>query len=248
MFTLFFAGRDFAPKAMINGMNIQDYLQGCFIAAIKHLAKRIHAAGGLEDTTVIGWETFNEPHYGFVGNVKLSKLMPTQQIKVGTVPTAFQAIKLGSGVAEQVDFYYFSSLGPKKKGKQLVDPGGLKVWAPPGDSKYGWKRSPDWKLGECLWAQHGVWDSETTELLRSDYFANTPDGDVINDEIWMQRYFLPHVKEYIGAIRDSHKEALLLLQPPVWFIPPKINPGDFGGRLVYSPHFYDGLTLMQKKW
>ena len=250
MFTLFFAGRDFAPNAIINGMNIQDYLQGCFISTIRHFAARIHAAGDLEDTTVIGWETFNEPHYGFVGNLNLNKLMPNQQIKLGTVPTGFQAIKLGSGIAEPVDYYYFSSLGPRKNGTRLVDPGGLKVWAAPSssDSKYGWKRSPDWKLGECLWAQHGVWDIDSEELLQPDYFAKTADGEVIDDEMWMQRYHLPHVKEYIQAIRESHKESMLLLQCPVWFIPPKINPEDFGGRVVYAPHFYDGLTLMQKKW
>lgn len=250
MFTLFFSGRDFAPKAIINDMNIQDYLQGCFISAIKHFAARIHAAGDLENTTIIGWENFNEPHYGFTGTLDLNKLMANQQIKLGTVPTGFQAIKLGSGLPEIVDYYIFSSLGPKKKGTQLVDPGGLKVWASPGsyDAKYGWKRSPDWELGDCLWAQHGVWDPETKQLLRPDYFAKTPDGEVINDEVWMQRYFLPHVKNYINAIRESHKDAMILLQPPVWFIPPKITPEEFGGRVVYSPHFYDGLTLMQKKW
>jgi len=34
MFTLFFAGRDFAPKLLVQGQNIQDFLQGHFIAAM----------------------------------------------------------------------------------------------------------------------------------------------------------------------------------------------------------------------
>jgi len=250
MFTLFFAGRDFAPKAIINDMNIQDFLQSCFINSIKHFAARIHAVGGLENTTVIGWESFNEPHYGFAGNQDLSKLMANQQIRVGTVPTAFQTLKLGSGLAETVDYYVFGNFGPAKKGTRLIDPDGLQVWSSPGgdDSRYGWKRSPDWKLGKCIWAQHGVWDVSTATLLQPDYFAKTPEGETINDEVWMQRYFLPHVKAYIGAIRESHQDAMLLLQPPVWFIPPKVSPAELGGRVVYSPHFYDGLTLMQKKW
>jgi len=251
MYTLFFSGRDFAPKAVINGINIQDFLQNSFISAIRHFASRIHLAGDLENTTIIGWENFNEPHYGFTGNLDLKKLMPNQQIRVGTVPTAFQALKLGWGLAETVEYFEFGDFGPKKKGNRLVDPGGLKVWMSPSstdDSKYGWKRSPYWKLGECLWAQHGVWDPSTGELLKSDYFAKTPDGEEITDEVWMQKYFIPHVKTYIETIRESHEEAMILFQPPVWFIPPKMNPEVLGGRVVYSPHFYDGLTLMQKKW
>jgi hypothetical protein len=250
MFTLFFSGRDFAPKAIINDMNIQDFLQSHFIAAIKHFAIRIHNAGDLENTVIIGWESFNEPHYGFTGYTDLNKLMPNQRIRLGTVPTGFQAIKLGTGLPESIDYYEFGSFGPAKKGTRMVDPGGggLQVWADHEDTTYGWKRSPDWKLGECLWAQHGVWDPSTKALLRSDYFAKTPDGEAITDELWMQRYLLPHVKEYIEVVREFHKEAMLFLQPPVWFIPPKVDPEYFGGRVVYTPHFYDGLTLMQKKW
>jgi hypothetical protein len=248
MFTLFFSGRDFAPKAIIDDMNIQDFLQNCFISAVKHLATRIHEAGDLENTTIIGWENFNEPHYGFTGNLDLNKLMPSQQIRIGTVPTAWQTIKLGSGLPETVDYFEFGNFGPAKKGTRLVDPGGLNVWAEVDESKYGWKRSPDWKLGECIWAQHGVWDPNTKQLLKPDYFAKTSDGEIITDEVWMQRYFLPHVKSYIDVIRESHNEAMIFLQPPVWFIPPKMDPEYLGGRVVYSPHFYDGLTLMQKKW
>ena len=38
VFTLFFAGRDFAPKAIIDGKNIQDYLTDHYIGAIEHLS------------------------------------------------------------------------------------------------------------------------------------------------------------------------------------------------------------------
>ncbi len=53
-FTLFFGGRDFAPKAIIDGKNIQDYLQEHFVEACQYLAQKIHEAGDLEDAPVIG--------------------------------------------------------------------------------------------------------------------------------------------------------------------------------------------------
>jgi hypothetical protein len=46
-------------------MNIQDYLQGHFIASCKYLAQRIQSAGDLEGDVVIGWESMNEPHKAF---------------------------------------------------------------------------------------------------------------------------------------------------------------------------------------
>src|SRR5436309_13740811 len=179
MFSLFFSGRDFAPNAIINDVNIQDFLQDSFLNAIKHFAARIHEAGNLENTTIIGWETFNEPHHGFAGNLNLNKLMDNQKIRLGTVPTAFQTLKLGSGFPETIDYFEFGNFGPAKKGTRFVDPGGASVWAKPdnpNESKYGWKRSPDWKLGTCLWAQHGVWDISTKELLKPEYFATTQSG------------------------------------------------------------------------
>src|SRR5262245_17620182 len=55
IFTMFFGGRDFAPKCVIDGKNIQDYLQDHFINACAHLARRVHEAGDIENDVIIGW-------------------------------------------------------------------------------------------------------------------------------------------------------------------------------------------------
>src|SRR5690606_9891115 len=87
IFTMFFGGRHFALKCIINGKNIQVFLQDHYIAAIKHLAQRIHEAGDLEDSTVIGWESFNEPNRGLIGYHKLSQIPSEQKLQKGTSPT-----------------------------------------------------------------------------------------------------------------------------------------------------------------
>ena len=43
---------------------------------------------------------------------------------------------------------------------------------------------------------------------------------------------------------------MIFIEPPVNAFPPIWNPrdGDCGGPLVFAPHWYDGLTLVNKYW
>ncbi|KAK2858435.1 endo-1,4-beta-glucanase [Arthroderma sp. PD_2] len=251
MFTLFWAGKDFAPKAIIDGMNIQDYLQGHFIAACKLLATRIHEAGDLEDQVVIGWENVNEPHRGMIGIPDISVIPADQQLQLGTSPTAFQGMMTGSGYPCEVTQWEFGTFGPHQTGRTLVDPEGKSVWlkVDRADS-YGWKRDPRWKLGECIWSQHGVWDPATLSLLRSGYFGTHPrTGEALSYEGFINSYFLEHYRSYRDALRSVHENTIMFCQPPVLEIPPTIKGTvDDDPNMVHAVHFYDGLTLMSKHW
>ncbi|MCJ1320727.1 hypothetical protein MMC15_006068 [Xylographa vitiligo] len=252
MFTLFFAGKDFAPKAIINGKNIQDFLQGHFIDACRHLAQRIHEAGDLENEVVIGWESMNEPNRGLLGCPDLSTIPADQQLQKGTSPTAWQAILTGSGRSCEVNTWDFGGLGPYKSGTQLVDPKGESAWLPADydDSRYGWKRDPGWKLGQCLWAQHGIWDPTNDVLLKKDYFAKDPKTkEKLDYEYFTNNYFMSYYRAHRAAITSVHTDAILLCQPPVLEIPPSLKgTKDDDPNMVYAPHYYDGVTLMTKKW
>lgn len=252
MFTFFFAGRDFAPKCIIDGKNIQDYLQSHFIAAVARLAKAIHDAGDLENDVVIGWESMNEPNRGLVGWPDISAIPSEQKLQKGTSPTAWQAILTGSGRAVEIDTWDFGGMGPYKSGRVLVDPQGEIAWLPADydDSRYGYKRDPGWKLGTCIWAQHGIWEPESDSLLKKDYFSKNPrTGDVLNYEEFTNTYFMDYYRAYRDAVRAHHKDSILFCQPPVLEIPPSIkDTKDDDPKMVYAPHYYDGVTLMTKKW
>jgi hypothetical protein len=250
MFTLFFAGREYAPKAIINGINIQDYLENHYLNALRYLAQRIHDANNLEDTTVIGWENINEPSIGLVGYTDLNIIMPTQQLRKTTCPSAFQCMLLGQGIPANINVYEWTQFGPGKTGTKVIDPKGVKAWLSSDhyDKKYGWQRHSEWKLGECIWALHGIWDPTTKKLLRSDYFLRNHDAALVDNDSWLRDHFMMHFKRYSATIRSVHKNAIVFLQPPVMFIPPILHPSERDKRLVFSPHYYDGLTLMLKKW
>lgn len=252
IFTMFFAGKDFAPKCIIDGMNIQDYLQSHFMRACAHLAKRIHEAGGIENEVVFGWESLNEPNRGMIGHIDLSAIPKEQQLKKGTCPTIWQSLLTGSGRPCEVDTWDIGGLGAYKVGRVLIDPHGEQAWLPPDydDTRYGWKRDPGWKLGECIWAQHGVWDPSQDVLLNKNYFAKNPrTGQVLDYPTFTNTYFMDFYRLYRDTIRAVHKEAILLCQPAVLEVPPQIKGTvDDDPKMVYAPHYYDGITLMTKKW
>lgn len=249
--TCFFGGTDFAPKAIIDGRNIQDYLQDHFIGACRHLALRIREAADLENEVVLGWESMNEPNRGLIGWQDLTVVPAEQRLRKGTSPTAWQAILTGSGRACELDTWDFGGLGPYKSGTELVDPGGKSAWLTSDyyDTHYGWSRDARWKLGECLWAQHGVWDPATDEILKKDYFARSPSGSLIDYEYFTNNYFMTYYRKHKEAVRSVFKDAIMFCQPPVLEIPPLIKgTDDDDPNMVYAPHFYDGVTLMTKKW
>ncbi|KAG9025671.1 hypothetical protein FRB95_009916 [Tulasnella sp. JGI-2019a] len=269
-FTLFWAGRDFAPKCIIDGMNIQDYLQSHMAEAFGHLADRIRDAGDLLDICVIGWENMNEPSEGLIGAESLTDTPPHQTLKKENSPTPIQCFRLGMGKCQTVDFYTFTRVGPMKNGTVNIDPKGVKAWLDPGQetggvsTRWGWTRHSDWKLGECIWAQHGVWNPANGNILETDYFkwsrTKVSDGvssvksqgskaSIRKQKVdFLNEYWLPHWQMWTNRIRQSHPEAINFIQPPLFSPPPPMVEADLRGRVAYSPHFYDGLTMLTRHW
>ena len=256
LFTLFFAGRDFAPKCTIDGTNIQDYLQSHYIAAVSHLALRLREAGGILDECVLGWDSLNEPFEGLCGLEDLTVVPKHQQLKKGSNPTPFQSMRLAMGQAQTCEYWEFGSFGPKRNGSVTIDPEGVQLWIDPeladededGVSlRWGWKRDPEWKLGTCVWALHGVWDPESGECLRPDYFAH-PRADPTRQVVFLADYWRPHWRRYTESLRKFHPEHIPFIQPTVFAQPPPLDDDDLKGRCCFSTHYYDGLTLMTRHW
>ncbi|SCV69416.1 BQ2448_2436 [Microbotryum intermedium] len=256
LFTLWGAGRDYAPKCIINGVNIQDFLHEHYFNAIRQLGRAIADAGDLLDECVIGWDSLNEPNAGYIGIDDITQHGKESILKVRTMPTAFEGMRLAMGEAVEVQNWRFGSLGPKRDGSVLIDPKGARAWLEPDaesdGSPYGWVRGPDWQLGTCIWGLHGVWDVETREVLQADYFkwyrGPQPVDEARREVSYGGDYWLAHWRRYAPIVREFHPEAIHFIHTPVFQIPPKIEGPEIQNRAAYSTHFYDGLTLVTKHW
>lgn len=255
MFTLFFSGSIFTPKAVINDVNIQTFLQDHFIESFAFLIEQIKAKiPGIFNTCFLGVESINEPNCGYYGHDDLNDFLPHQKLKLDETPTPIQSFRLGMGYPEQVELYSLSVFGPTKIGTKWIDPKGAKAWVTKEnnkDKKYGFNRSTDWKLGECIFAQHGVWDSLNGKLILPDYFKIHPlTGEYLDNTKFNNGPFLEHWLKFKNRMRQIDDDMFLIIQPPVLQVPPKIinNSKFVDDKTVVALHYYDGMSLMFQKW
>ncbi len=223
MFTLFFGGDVFAPNLKVDGEPIQGYLQRHYIAAIEQVAQRVN---GLPH--VIGYDTLNEPSPGYIGVRDLE--VPAGSLHYGLAPSPLEAMRLGEGETLTIDHWGVSLLGPRRTGKQVVNPEGLRAWR---DDL------------PCVWRDHGVWDSSGSRgarLLRPDHFSrlNGREVDFITD------YFKPFALRFTERIQAVHPDAAIFLEAPPGHRPPRWDERD-PPNIVWAPHWYDGLTLFLKR-
>lgn len=250
-FTLFNAGLDFAPNAIIDGKNIEVYLQDRLLDALSYFYDRIAKETDLMNRTIIGVETLNELNRGLVGYEDITKLSDDMHLKVGNTPTPLESMILGMGKPCEVEVYEFGTIGPRKIGTKVVDPKGIRTWVSEDydDTKYGWKRDPGWQLGRCIWAQHGVWDDATNEVLKPHYFKFAQDGTPLDETEFNTIYFTRYWNRFYTSMRKVDKQMFLFCQPPTMSVPPKLKGSPYmDDHIIYAPHYYDGLTMVQKHW
>ncbi|KAI0482284.1 glycoside hydrolase superfamily [Xylariaceae sp. FL0804] len=246
VFTLFFGGRDFAPRCVIDGLNIQDYLQRHYFAAYARLAERL---GDL----VFAYDSMNEPEPGYIGWKNLDVSEREDSPKIGPTPSPVQSMRLGTGMAQTVDEYRLGQTGPHKTGTVKIEPK-HSCWLAKEDPRWKWDRAASWPLNTCVWALHDVYDPTTGELKNPGYFDRLPrtsrsatkeENESKGPLSFISSYWQEFHQEWVRALRPHAPNAIMFIQPSV-FAPPPPPRGD--PLIAYSPHFYDGLTIMHRHW
>ncbi|GAB5493443.1 MAG: cellulase family glycosylhydrolase [Phototrophicaceae bacterium] len=228
MFTLFYAGNDFAPETKIDGISAQDYLQQDYLAMLTMMAKRFK-----DKPHVIGYDLMNEPSKGFIGLTNVRKL--EWVLKNGDMPTPYQAMLLGAGYTEEVQHWRFGMTGMHRIGRQVINPDGVRAWQ---DGV------------EPIWKANGVWDTDSHGnpiLLQPEYFHRVDGKEVTFAETYMPAF----INKAVEAVQEGDASAMSFVEfdamgrelIPVW---DKDEVKE--QNIVYAPHWYPFITLMTKRY
>lgn len=191
MYTLFWAGKTFAPDILIDGDNIQDYLQERYISAMKHTARRIK-----DCDAVIGMSFMSRGEVGFIGISDLQKdsdyVIPAGKEKIIFNTSPFEIIKNASGLQGTYKI-------PQKIKLGLITP----------SNQY---KTSLWQGGFsseniCPWQKVNIWhQTEDKEAIldEAEYFALKTKDSFVED------YLKPFQKNFFDAFQKKHGRYLFL--------------------------------------
>jgi len=226
MFSLFWGGKTFAPDLMVDGKNVQDWLQGHYIAAFRHCYRRLKNCSAIK-----GWGVLNEPHRGLIGCKDLGRndynMMP-----VGSRPSPWDAIRAASGYPVAVPVYSTGSFGMFSVKREIFNPGAVSLF------KEGFL---------CPWKQAGVWDDKggVPRLLRKDHFSMFEKRQLD----FMEDFHKPFALDFIKSMKEADEKTIFFLEgmPSGTSAPshPKWGKDD-PQNVVNAFHWYDGFALFTK--
>jgi hypothetical protein len=228
MLSLFFAGITYAPDLQVDGENVQDWLQNRYIAAFRHVQRRLKNCAAIK-----GWGAINEPHWGFVGQRNL-KLIEDVMIPIGPRPTPWQSIRAASGYPVEVPVYGASSMGKRISHYETFNPQGISLF------REGFS---------CPWKQAGVWKDEggAPKLLRADHFSKYQD----RSPEFADDFLKPFIVKYINAMKEADERGFFFIEglPHCTDINshPSWNSND-PCNVINAFHWYDGLSLFTKSF
>ncbi|NVM29995.1 MAG: cellulase family glycosylhydrolase [Candidatus Helarchaeota archaeon] len=240
MWTLFFAGKDFAPNLIIDDeisgekMNIQDYMFAHYSGCLREIAKRIK-----DMPNVFGFDALNEPFSGFIGhkaitrNLKLKKGSKDPPIP-GLAWTPVDGMFAAAGNTLEIEKLGIKllRLGIGVVGSEIVNPNRISIW------KEGAKD---------FWKEHGVWDLDANGnpvVPNDDYFRVVKGREVD----FLRDYLLPFTKRVASVIREYNPDWMILAEDePERVFLPREWPDDTPENMVNAFHYYDPIHSIMKK-
>lgn len=224
LYTLFFAGNDFAPLCKIEGVPVQEFLQQHYCNAIQQVVKKLK---GLPN--VVGYDTLNEPSSGYIGFADLSQNF--SELLIGPSPTPWQNFQAASGFSCKVNVMTRQLAGTRKVGEEVLNPGKVSLFKP------GYR---------CPWLEQGVWEiNQANEpvLRQPDYFTHVK-GRPVN---FHQDYFKPFVDRFTRTVRAVDPGAMIFIETVPNTHSPEYKAGELSNT-AYAVHWYDDMIVVLKRF
>ena len=233
MWTLFFAGRDFAAALLIDGVNVQDYMLEHYLGAQREIARRIRHL-----PNVMGFDSLNEPTPGWIGQrLSYRHVGPSDDNPHRAAPglawSALDGMLMSHGVLRAVPLLEFdpASRSVVSKRERTVNPKRVSIWKPgaldPFEEAGAWKLNADGSY----------------EVIRDNFFQRVGDRTVD----FIEDYMGPFLARVATNIREINPDWMLFaeLDPLSGFFGPAF-PAETPANTVNAGHWYDVVTLATK--
>jgi hypothetical protein len=229
MWSLFFGGRWLTPDFRIAGLNVQDYLQGRYLACLDQVARRLASM-----PHVIGFGSLNEPSIGWLGQaLSDSGVEHPSPLAMGPAISPLTALAMARGVPVTVPVLGGRETGtPRVVGERRLNGQGISLWR---------------DGASCPFEAAGIYALRDGAALALDEaaFRRGPGGvfDAPRD------VFAPLFRDVAATMRAHRPDWILFAEVEV--------AGPFVGRAfpaamppgcVNAPHWYDLANLTTKSF
>jgi hypothetical protein len=228
----FFAGEILTPDWIVEGRNVQRFLQDHYLGAMAAVARRV---AHLDN--VIGFDTFNEPGLGWVGlpmSQPRLKATPEDPLPVWPGPawTPLDGLRAARGRTVEVATLGWSDERGMLRvlGHETANTAGVSIWRDDGPDPF---------------EQAGAWrfDPGGDLVLDEDFFRGR-DGQPIDHENQCMGPFFARVAETVRAVRP---DWLLFAELCPYLIGTgRMFPDAMPERSVNASHWYD-IDILRKK-
>ncbi len=232
MWTLFFGGRDFAPDFKVDGVNVQDYMQGHYLACQRAVGERVK---GLSN--VLGFDSLNEPSAGWIGaamddrHVKPKRKDPAMP---GIAWSAIDALHASHGCPLTLPFLALklSKLGIVPVRDVVVNPDRVSIYLPGKSDPF--QEAGAWQLGA---------DGKAT-ILRNDFFQ-VVNGKAVD---FTRDHMVPFIHKAADTVQSIDPEwAIFAEKDAKETVYDESFPPDGPKNFVNASHWYDNAISGTKK-
>lgn len=230
MWTAFFAGETLTPEWRVEGVNVQRFLQGAYLGAVRAVAERLKALDN-----VVGFDSLNEPAQGWVGmRTSTRRTAPDAQnampIWSGPSWTPLDGLKVARGLEVRLPVLERGAGGMETVGEAVVNADKVSLWLDDGPDPF--EAAGAWRLRDGA-----------AEVLDEDFFR-VRDGRLLDHE---HDFMLPFFGAVAETIRSVREDWLLFAEMcPYLMLQGKTFPKPMPERTVNASHWYDVEILRSK--